>query len=86
MRLAAAGVQARDRLQWESGLRRSFACAGRTCWITLQPLRADDGAPLFEVAWQPAAPTRMAPTDVRAFEAGKREAQRLIVEHLENLE
>lgn len=70
---------------WDAGLRRSFACAGNTVWVSLAPLRSDDGAPRFEILWIPGRPRRLLPADIAAFDAGKREALATIMQHLATL-
>lgn len=72
-------------LAWDTGLHRSFQCAGRVCWISLSALRADDGSPRFDVRWMPGPPPRMLPADIEQYEAGRRLAEHAIRTHLETL-
>lgn len=67
-------------------LHRSFACAGRTVWVRLLPLRGVGGAPRFSAVWLPSPPVALPSSDIQHFDAEKRRAQAEILAYSATLQ
>lgn len=71
---------------WDVGLHRSFTCAGRLVWVSLQPMREADGGPVWRIEWLPGPPLRLPPEDIEAFDRECASAKAAILRHAHALE